>query len=28
MQRFLDADADERGRMIAWETIHTPGLVC
>jgi kynurenine formamidase len=26
MQRFLDADADERGRMIAWETIHTPGL--
>jgi kynurenine formamidase len=26
MQRFLDADADERGRMIAWETIHAPGL--
>ena len=26
MRRFLDADADERGRMIAWETIHTPGL--
>jgi kynurenine formamidase len=26
MQRFLDADADERKRMIAWETIHTPGL--
>jgi kynurenine formamidase len=26
MQRFLDADTDERKRMIAWETIHTPGL--
>ena len=26
MQRFLDAGAEERARLIAWETIHAPGL--
>jgi kynurenine formamidase len=26
LRRFLDAGAGERARLIAWETIHTPGL--
>jgi hypothetical protein len=26
VQRFLDADPEERARLIAWETIHAPGL--
>jgi hypothetical protein len=26
MQRFLDSGPKERARLIAWETIHTPGL--
>ena len=26
LRRFLDSDTEERRRLIAWETIHAPGL--